>query len=170
MDSAGTMIPDQVKEYIETMKKVVSIPIGFHGHNNLGLSVANALAAEQSGATTLDSGLLGMARSAGNLPTEVAVGLFKREGKLTEINFYGLLDFINTKLAPAMEDYGYKAAISTDDLVLGYAGCHSNFMGMFREIAEKEKVNLYKLIIAVSSKNRKNPSKDEIWKMAKELL
>lgn len=169
MDSAGTMTPDQVKEYMGAMKKAVSLPIGFHGHNNLGLSAANALAAEQSGAATLDSGLLGMARSAGNLATELAVGLFKREGKLLEVDFYGLLDFINTRLTPAMAAYGYKAAVCPDDLILGYAGCHSNFMDKFREIAGEEKVNLYKLIITVSAKNRKNPSQDEIRKAAKEL-
>ena len=45
MDSAGTMSPDEVKAYVSRMVRRVSIPVGFHGHNNLGLSVANAVAA-----------------------------------------------------------------------------------------------------------------------------
>ena len=45
MDSAGTMFPDEVSAYVTAMRKKVSIPVGFHGHSNLGLSQANALAA-----------------------------------------------------------------------------------------------------------------------------
>jgi 4-hydroxy-2-oxovalerate aldolase len=169
MDSAGTMTPGEVSEYVEELAKTLSIPIGFHGHNNLGLSAANALAAEKSGAVDLDCGLLGMARSAGNLPTELAAALFQRNRKLKEINLLGLLEFIDTKLAPAMAKHNYKAAVCPQDLVLGFAGCHSNFLGLFKETAAAEKVNLYQLIIEVSKKNRKNPSKDDMIKIAREL-
>ena len=169
MDSAGTMTPDQAAEYTEALVKAISIPVSFHGHNNLGLSVANAIAAEQSGAKELDCGLMGMARSAGNLPTEMAVGVFQRAKKLKKVNFLGLLDFIDTKLAPAMAKHDYRAAITPEDLILGIAGCHSNFLGLFKEIAKAEKVNLYQLIMDVSKKNRKNPSKEEITKAAQAL-
>ena len=169
MDSAGTMTPDETAEYTEALVKSISIPVSFHGHNNLGLSVANAIAAEQSGAKELDCGLMGMARSAGNLPTEMAAGVFERNRKLKKVNFLGLLDFIDNKLAPAMAKHNYKAAVIPEDLILGIAGCHSNFLGLFREIAKAEKVSLYRLILDVSKKNRKNPSKEEIMKAAKEL-
>ena len=169
MDSAGTMTPDQAAEYTAELVKAVSIPVSFHGHNNLGLSVANAIAAEQNGARELDCGLMGMARSAGNLATEMAVGVFQRNNKLKKLNFLGLLDFIDNKLAPAMAKHNYKAAVIPEDLILGTAGCHSNFLGLFREIAKAEKVNLYQLIMVVSKKNRKNPSKEEIVKAAKTL-
>ena len=169
MDSAGTMTPDVAAEYTETLVKALSIPVSFHGHNNLGLSVANAIAAEQAGAAELDCGLLGMARSAGNLPTEMAAGGFQRARKLKKVNFLGLLDFIDTRLAPAMAKHNYRAAVVPEDLILGVAGCHSNYLGLFKEIAKAEKVNLYQLIMEVSKKNRKNPSRDEILKKAKEL-
>ena len=64
MDSAGTMLPDQVKEYVSKMVAKVKIPVAFHGHNNLGLSTANAIAAMEGGAQVFDCGLMGMARSA----------------------------------------------------------------------------------------------------------
>ncbi|MCF2661544.1 tripartite tricarboxylate transporter permease [Pseudoflavonifractor phocaeensis] len=67
MDSAGTMLPDQVAEYTRKLTAAVSIPVAFHCHNNLGLSAANAIAAYENGAAILDCGLMGMARSAGNL-------------------------------------------------------------------------------------------------------
>ena len=170
MDSAGTMTPDQTSEYVEELAKAVSIPVSFHGHNNLGLSVANAIAAEQSGASELDCGLMGMARSAGNLATEMAVAVFQRDGKLPGINFLGLLDFIDNRLAPAMAKYDYRAAVSPEDLILGYAGCHSNFLDLFRKIAKEENVNLYQLIINVSKENRKSPSKEEMIKAARAMV
>ena len=76
MDSAGTMFPDEVSAYVTAMRKKVAISIGFHGHSNLGLSQANALAAVAAGAEEIDCGLLGMARSAGNCATEVAAAAF----------------------------------------------------------------------------------------------
>ena len=45
MDSAGYMMPDDAARYVEVVAGEVSIPVGFNGHNNLGLSVANGLAA-----------------------------------------------------------------------------------------------------------------------------
>lgn len=64
MDSAGTMFPEQAADYVKALKDAVTIPVGFHGHSNLGLSQANALAAAAAGADEIDCGLLGMARSA----------------------------------------------------------------------------------------------------------
>ena len=61
MDSAGTMHPADAGRYVEALKARIKIPVGFHGHNNLGLSAANALAAAEHGADILDCGLLGMA-------------------------------------------------------------------------------------------------------------
>ena len=72
MDSAGTMFPADATAYVTALKSAVTIPVGFHGHSNLGLSQANALAAVAAGADEIDCGVLGMARSAGNCATELA--------------------------------------------------------------------------------------------------
>ena len=88
MDSAGTMMPDDVKRATECCKNAVKIPVAFHCHNNLGLSAANAIAAYESGADILDCGLMGMARSAGNLPTEAAVAFMQKYGDGTETGIH----------------------------------------------------------------------------------
>ena len=160
MDSAGTMFPDEVSEYVSEMVNTVSIPVGFHGHNNLGLSVGNALAAEKAGASVLDGGLIGMARSAGNCPTELLVAVLQRQGKMMDINMYGLLEFLDNELVPAMKKYDYRPTVTPNDLVYGYAGCHSSYSKMLEETAKKENVSLYKLIVGVSSVNRKNPDQE----------
>lgn len=157
MDSAGTMFPADAAAYVTALKGALRIPVGFHGHSNLGLSQANALAAVAAGADEIDCGLLGMARSAGNCATELAAATLKKEGYLPEVDLYKLLDYLEDELIPAMAPYGYHAAVSPTDLVLGLAGCHSNYLPMFRRVAEEEHVALRRLIAEVSAVNRKDP-------------
>ena len=169
MDSAGYMLPSQVTEYVKAVAKAVEIPVGFHGHNNLGLAVANAIAAVDAGAVSIDCGLMGMARSAGNIPTEATIVVFQRLAVATEVDYYGLLSFIDDELAPQMLAYGYQSAIKPEELVLGFAGCHSHFMPVFKDVAAVKKVNLYKLIELVSSQNKNAPSKELIEQTAEVL-
>lgn len=169
MDSAGTMTPAQVTEYVTAMVKKVNIPVGFHGHSNLGMAQANALAAIAAGAEEVDGGLLGMARSAGNCSTELAAAAFIREGLLKDVDLYKLLAYLDEKLIPAMKQYDYEVAVTPQELVLGYSGCHSAYLPMFKEVAEQEKVNLYQLIIEVSKLDRKKPPIELLHKVAAEL-
>lgn len=169
MDSAGTMLPDEAAIYTEKLCSAVSIPVAFHCHNNLGLSAANALAAYENGADILDCGLMGMARSAGNLPTEVCVALMQRLGQMEEIDWYGMLGFIENRLQPAMEQYNYYNPIRPLDLILGYSGCHSSFVKTFREVAKETGTDLFRLIAEVSVLNKKNPSRELIEETAKKL-
>lgn len=169
MDSAGTMFPQEAVSYVKALKAAVTIPVGFHGHSNLGLSQANALAAVAAGADEFDCGLLGMARSAGNCATELAAATLKKEGYLQDVDLYGLLDYLDQELIPAMKPYGYHVAVTPTDLMLGLAGCHSNFLPMFRKVAEAENVSLHRLIADVSAVDRKNPSEELLREIARKL-
>lgn len=169
MDSAGTMFSQEAVSYVKALKAAVTIPVGFHGHSNLGLSQANALAAVAAGADEIDCGLLGMARSAGNCATELAAATLKKEGYLQDVDLYGLLDYLDQELIPAMKPYGYHVAVTPTDLMLGLAGCHSNFLPMFRKVAEAENVSLHRLIADVSAVDRKNPSEELLREIARKL-
>lgn len=169
MDSAGTMFPADASAYTAALKAAVSIPVGFHGHSNLGLSQANALAATEAGADEIDCGLLGMARSAGNCSTELAAATLKKLGYLPEVDLYQLLDYLDSTLIPAMDPYGYHVAVNPTDLILGLSGCHSNFLPMFKRVAEEEGVSLLRLIAEVSSIDRKAPDEALLRKTAAEL-
>lgn len=169
MDSAGTMLPGQVAEYTRTLTQAVSIPVAFHCHNNLGLSAANAVAAYENGAAILDCGLMGMARSAGNLATEMCVAIMQRYGQMKEIDLYGMLDFIDKRLQPAMDTHNYHNPVTPLDLVLGLSGCHSSFMKKFKAAAQEYQVNLYRLIVEVSAVDQKAPSDELITKTAAAL-
>jgi len=169
MDSAGTMFPDEAAEYVRALKSAVSIPVGFHGHSNLGLSQANALAAAEAGADEIDCGLLGMARSAGNCATELAAATLKREGYLPDVDLYGLLDYLDAELIPAMKAYDYHVAVDPTALMLGLSGCHSGFLPLFKKVAAEEGVSLLKLIAEVSAVDRKAPSEELIRQKAAEI-
>ncbi|MHC5040666.1 MAG: beta/alpha barrel domain-containing protein, partial [Planctomycetota bacterium] len=71
VDSFGSVFPDRVREAIRSAKEALPQRIGFHGHDNLHLAFANALAAIEGGADILDGAVLGMGRGAGNLKTEL---------------------------------------------------------------------------------------------------
>ncbi len=169
MDSAGTMMPDDAFAYVKALKSRVNIPVAFHGHNNLGLSVANALSAYEADADVFDCGLLGMARSAGNCATELAAAAFQRKGLLNDVDLMAMLEFEDNELIPAMEKYNYHVAVKPFDLILGLAGAHSSFTKMFREVSEAKGVSLYRLILEVSKRDRKNPSRELTEEVADSL-
>ncbi len=168
MDSAGTMMPDEVESYTGALSDAVKIPVAFHGHNNLGLSVANALAAVRGGATVLDCGLMGMARSAGNCATELAAAVFQRRGQLEYVDLDTLLAFIEKELEPAMAR-DYSCPVKPLDLVFGLYGCHSNFYKLFADVAAEKNVPLYRLIAQTCKIDRKSPTKTLIEEIAAKM-
>ena len=70
-DSAGYMLPNDVHRRIAALKESVSVPIGFHAHNNMGLAMGNSLAALEAGAEYLDGTCRGLGAGAGNTQMEV---------------------------------------------------------------------------------------------------
>jgi 4-hydroxy 2-oxovalerate aldolase len=68
MDSAGSYMMSDVAERIHALTEALAVDVGFHGHNNLGLAVANSLAAVQAGATIVDGTIRGFGAGAGAIP------------------------------------------------------------------------------------------------------
>lgn len=169
MDSAGTMTPKVVIDYVRTLKETVSIPVGFHGHNNLGLSQANAVASIDAGVDEIDCGLLGLARCCGNCSTELTMAAVYKEYPSMLSDLMKLLNYLDNEFIPKMEKLNYKLAITPKDIVLGIAGCHSSFFDRFRNISNEMKVPLYPLILAVSKINAKDPSIALIQNVASNL-
>lgn len=71
VDSYGNLSPSQTGDLIRRYAEASGKDVGFHGHNNLQLALANSLAAVEAGATFLDASLAGMGRGAGNTPLEL---------------------------------------------------------------------------------------------------
>jgi 4-hydroxy-2-oxovalerate aldolase len=166
MDSTGTMMPSQVKGYVDALVNAVDIPVGFHGHNNLGLSVANALAALESGASSIDGAIGGLARSAGNAPTEMLCAVLDKLGRPTGIDWYRLLNFIDEKFSLIVPDM---KGVPPLDIIFGYAGFHSRNLTVADAVARKEGVDLYRLIVEVMQYGQSNPEEALFKKAALSL-
>lgn len=73
VDSYGACMPEQVRQAFRRCSEVLPQPLGFHGHDNIGLAFANSLAAIEAGAVSIDATVTGMGRGAGNVRTELLV-------------------------------------------------------------------------------------------------
>lgn len=92
MDSAGAYFPRDVREKIGLLAAKLEVPVGFHAHNNLGLAVANSLAALEVGARILDGTGRGFGAGAGNAPIELLAGALIKLGYPTSLDLYRALD------------------------------------------------------------------------------
>lgn len=123
-DSAGAMLPKDVTERIELLVKELDVPVGFHGHNNLGLAMANSLAAAEAGATYLDGSVRALGAGAGNTQTEVMISVLEKSGYETGVDLFKLMDVAEDLVAPIIET---PQIIDRDSLTLGHAGVYSSF-------------------------------------------
>lgn len=124
MDSAGALLPEQVRERMKALVEHLAIPVGFHAHNNLGMAVANTLAAIEAGAGIVDGTARGFGAGAGNTPIELLVALAGRLGFETGIDLYKILDtaeLAEKTLMPSLP------SIKSMSIVSGLAGVFSGF-------------------------------------------
>jgi 4-hydroxy 2-oxovalerate aldolase len=124
MDSAGALLPKDVTEKIRALADKLKIPVGFHAHNNLGLGIANSIAAVESGAAILDCCTRGFGAGAGNAQLEVIVPVLEKMGYSTGIDLYKVLDLSDLAEETIME---YIPITRSNTIVSGLAGVFSGF-------------------------------------------
>ena len=93
-DSAGYMLPDEVTQKISTLRAGLQAEteIGFHGHHNLAMGVANSLAAIEAGANRIDGSVAGLGAGAGNTPLEVLCAVLHRMGAQDGVDLYKVME------------------------------------------------------------------------------
>ncbi len=135
-DSAGYLLPDQVKERIAAVRDALKpeTELGFHGHHNLAMGVANSIAAIQAGANRIDAAAAGLGAGAGNTPLEVLVAVLDRMGIDTGVDVWKIQDVAEDLVVPLMD---FPIRIDRDALTLGYAGVYGSFL-LFAKRAEKK--------------------------------
>ena len=124
MDSAGALLPDDVKSRMDILCSRTKLKIGFHAHNNMSMAVANTLAALDSGASIVDGTLKGLGAGAGNCQLEVLCAILKKYGKLSGVNLYRLMDICDDIIEKKLN---YTQGISSLSLVSGMSGVFSAF-------------------------------------------
>ncbi|MBS7348732.1 MAG: 4-hydroxy-2-oxovalerate aldolase, partial [Comamonas sp.] len=135
-DSAGYLLPDQVKERLSAVRDALKpeTELGFHGHHNLAMGVANSVAAIEAGANRIDAASAGLGAGAGNTPMEVLVAVLDRMGYETGVDVWKIQDVADDLVVPMMD---FPIRIDRDALTLGYAGVYGSFL-LFAKRAEKK--------------------------------
>ena len=99
--------------------------MGFHGHENLGLGVANSVEAVRAGAKQIDGSVRRFGAGAGNAPVEALIGVFDKIGVKTGIDFFDIADAAEDVVRPAMPA---ECLLDRNALIMGYSGVYSSFL------------------------------------------
>jgi len=166
VDSAGALLPDQVRERISALKENLNINVGFHAHNNLSLAMGNTLAAIEEGATRIDGSIRCLGAGAGNTQTEVLVAVLDRLGIETGVDLYKIMDVAEDIIAPILPE---PQEITRDSLVLGYAGVYSSFRLHAQRASERFGIDARDILIELGKRKVVGGQEDMIIDVASEL-
>ena len=166
VDSAGSMFPEDVRRYVSATREVCDCAIGFHGHSNLQFAVANSVEAFRCGATMIDATLYGLGRSAGNVPTEIAVAVFKNLGIETGIDLFEVMDAAEQFLGPLMSQVQLYDMMS---VAMGYSQFHSSFLPKVAAAAKKHGVDVRRLVITMGKLSPVELNEKELDRIARSL-
>jgi 4-hydroxy-2-oxovalerate aldolase len=165
VDSAGSMDPDSVAAYLRAAKAESPSPLGYHGHDNLSLAMANTLRAIEEGVVLVDSSLQGMGRSAGNTVTEVLVAILQRRGALPHIDLKAAMDVGQGLIQPLLGKRGVDPMAVTG----GLASFHSSFTGKVQRYARKHNVDVRDLIVRLCQEDQVSAPDELLERLSHEL-
>ena len=167
-DSAGYMLPEDVTARIGLLRAELrpETAIGFHGHHNLGMGVANSLAAVAAGALRIDGSAAGLGAGAGNTPLEVFVAALDRMGADHGVDLYKLMDVAEDLIVPMMDR---PVRIDRESLVLGYAGVYSSFLLFAQRAAARYGVSARDILVEMGRRKTVGGQEDLIESVALEL-
>jgi 4-hydroxy 2-oxovalerate aldolase len=166
VDSAGALLPHEVKERIRALRQNLNVNVGFHAHNNLSLAMANTLVAIQEGATHIDGSVRCLGAGAGNTQTEVLVAVLERLNIQTGVDLYKMMDLAEEIVAPILES---PQEITKNSLVLGYAGVYSSFLLHAKRAAEKFGIDPRDILVELGKRKVVGGQEDMLVDVAAEI-
>jgi 4-hydroxy-2-oxovalerate/4-hydroxy-2-oxohexanoate aldolase len=160
-DSAGYMLPRDVTSRIQAVRAELKqeTEIGFHGHHNLAMGVANSVAAVEAGAARIDAAAAGLGAGAGNTPMEVFVAVCDRMGIETGVDLFKISDVAEDIVVPMMD---HPIRIDRDSLTLGYAGLYSTFLLFAKRAAAKYRVPAREILLELGRRGMVGGQEDMI--------
>lgn len=168
MDSAGALLPSGARERVELLVDELSIDVGFHAHNNLGLGIGNTLAAVDAGAVTVDGCLRGLGAGAGNAQIEVLLGVLEKAGYDVNPDLFGTMDAAEDVLLPMLTE-DTMPELDNSALALGYAGVYSSFLRHARRAADKFELDPREILVELGEIGVVGGQEDMITDVAAEI-
>jgi 4-hydroxy 2-oxovalerate aldolase len=144
VDSAGALLPEQVQERVAALVDEIGddAEVGFHGHQNLSLAVANSVVAQRAGAARIDGTLCALGAGAGNTPTEVMAAVFDRLDVATNVDLEAIVEAAETVRGLGLP----LPVIDRDNIVMGHAGVYSSFLLHARRAEERYGIPAHRIL------------------------
>jgi 4-hydroxy 2-oxovalerate aldolase len=168
VDSAGALVLEQVSDRVEAIAAEIGddAQIGFHGHENLDVGVANSIAAVRAGAVQVDGSARRFGAGAGNTPVEALVGVCDKLGIRTGVDFFKIVDAAEDVVLPAMPE---ECKLDRLALMMGYAGVYSSFLKHAYRQAERYGVPGAEILIRAGRRKLVGGQEDQLIDIAMEI-
>ncbi|MEI4526154.1 4-hydroxy-2-oxovalerate aldolase [Priestia megaterium] len=165
-DSAGALLPHEVRERVRALRQSLQVEVGFHAHNNLSLAVANTLAAIEEGATRIDGSVRCLGAGAGNTQTEALIAVLNRLGIDVGIDLYKIMDLAEEVVGPILPG---SQEIRKGSLAMGYAGVYSSFLLHAERAAKRFNLDSRDILLELGKRKAVGGQEDMILEVAAEL-
>ncbi len=165
VDSAGALVLDEVTDRVAALVAELGddAQVGFHGHENLGLAVANSVLAYRAGAKQIDGSARRFGAGAGNTPVEAFVGVCDKLGLRTGIDFFAIVDAAQDVVRPVMTE---ECTLDRMALIMGYAGVYSSFLKHAYTIGERYGVSGAEILVRAGQRRLVGGQEDQLIDIA----
>jgi 4-hydroxy 2-oxovalerate aldolase len=168
VDSAGALVLSDAQARVAALVKELGddAQVGFHGHQNLSLGIANSVLAYETGAKQIDGALCALGAGAGNSPTEVLAAVFDRLGVRTGVDPQAAAAAAEDVVRPYIPRLPWMDRAS---IVQGYAGVYSSFLLHAERAAERYGVPAHEILQKVGEAGYVGGQEDMIIDIALQL-
>jgi 4-hydroxy 2-oxovalerate aldolase len=168
VDSAGALVLSDAQERVTAVIDEIGddAQVGFHGHQNLSLGIANSVLAYQAGARQIDGALCALGAGAGNSPTEVLAATFERMGIRTGVDLGQVLSAAEEVVRPFIPRLPWMDRAS---ITQGYAGVYSSFLLHAERAGERYGVPAHEILQRVGEAGYVGGQEDMIIDIALQL-
>jgi 4-hydroxy 2-oxovalerate aldolase len=169
VDSAGALVLADAQERVKALIDEIGdeAQVGFHGHQNLSMGVANSVLAYQAGARQIDGALCALGAGAGNSPTEVLAATFERLGVVTGVDVTGVLAAAEDVVRPVIPRLPW---MDRSAIIQGYAGVYSSFLLHAERASERYGVPAYEILQRVGEAGYVGGQEDMIIDIALQIV
>jgi len=159
------MILDEAADRVASVVASVGndAQVGFHGHENLSLSLANTVCAIRSGAVQVDGSTRRFGAGSGNTSCEAFAAVAERLGRRTGLDVLKMIDVAEDVVRPVMDD---ECPLDRLALIMGYAGVYSSFLEHAYRAAERHGVSGAEILLGCERRKLVGGQKDQIIQIA----
>ena len=145
VDSAGALYPDGVRDRVQALVAELGndAQVGYHGHQNLSLGVANSIVAYEHGARQIDGTLCALGAGAGNSPTEILATVFEGLGVPTGVDVDAVLAAAEEVVKPMITRMPLADRAS---IVQGRFGVYNSFLLHAERAADRYGVSAHEIL------------------------